>query len=118
MSWFRRVGVGVVTSMSLACGGMQGSELPSEQQPPAPRVERSRKPMPEQGGDPRSVLPLYTLGDVNEDGVVDSTDLDLVTKLVGNQAAAEATCPAAADLDLDGVVTAKDCTRLAMRVKD
>ena len=112
MSWLRRVGVGVMTSLSLACGGAMAID-----QSPAPRAERRAKPGPDQGSDPRSVLALYTQGDVNEDGKVDQADLDLITKLVDDQPAAEATCAAAADLDLDGTVTAKDCSKLAARLE-
>ncbi len=54
------------------------------------------------------VAPLFVIGDVNEDGVVDAADLALMEKLAAGQSPAAATCPAAADPNMDGKVDATD----------
>jgi hypothetical protein len=54
-----------------------------------------------------------TLGDVNDDGLVDAEDLEaIVTAIVGN-AQAGTYLPARADIDGDGSVNVADVTRLA-----
>jgi hypothetical protein len=59
-------------------------------------------------GESRSVMPLVTLGDVNEDGVVDDNDAEELCDYVNSGGGLPLSCPAAADLDLDGQVTEKD----------
>jgi len=58
---------------------------------------------------PEHLVPLFPVGDVNEDGRVDGSDHLLIKSLAGSkekdwEAIAEATCPGAADLDMDGDV--------------
>lgn len=59
-----------------------------------------------------SVVPLYTLGDVNEDGKVDEADRVLIQVLAQSHVKPAITssipCPAAADLSLDGEINEKD----------
>lgn len=57
---------------------------------------------------PAGVMPLYVLGDVNEDGAFDTKDLESMRRMAAGDTPAEATCPAAADLNFDGVVNAAD----------
>ena len=62
---------------------------------------------------PEHSMPLHTIGDVNEDGKADGVDRLLVEALVEAPREAwpsitAATCPAAADLNLDGLVDEGD----------
>ena len=52
--------------------------------------------------------PLFVMGDLNEDGVVDEKDLQLAQAYVQRKASAGVSCLAAGDLNTDGVVDAKD----------
>ena len=54
------------------------------------------------------VAPLFVLGDLNEDGVVDEKDLRLAQAYVQRKASTGVSCLAAGDLNTDGVVDAKD----------
>ena len=54
------------------------------------------------------VAPLFVLGDLNEDGVVDEKDLQLAQTYVQRKTSADVSCLAAGDLNTDGVVDAKD----------
>jgi hypothetical protein len=57
------------------------------------------------------VVPLFVLGDLNEDGVVDQEDLKLLRAYVahsGSAGNAGISCLAAADLDDNGSITAHD----------
>jgi dockerin type I repeat protein len=54
------------------------------------------------------VVPLFVLGDLNEDGVVDQEDLKLLRAYVAHPASAGISCLAAADLDDNGSITAHD----------
>src|SRR5690349_12123975 len=56
------------------------------------------------------VVPLYVLGDLNEDGIVDQEDLKLLRAYVGHPGAGSAgiSCLAAADLDDNGSINAHD----------
>ena len=69
-----------------------------------------------------SVVPLYILGDVNEDGKVDETDRALIRVLAqspGKPAITSAIpCPAAADLSLNGEINEKDVQILENWLKD
>jgi Dockerin type I domain len=58
------------------------------------------------------VVPLYVLGDVNEDGAVDQEDLKLLRAYVAQKSAAGISCMAAADLDENRSVDAKDVAAL------
>src|SRR5438309_9923277 len=62
------------------------------------------------------VVPLFVLGDLNEDGVVDQEDLRLLRAYVGHPSSAGSagiSCLAAADLDDNGSINAHDVEVLA-----
>ena len=54
------------------------------------------------------VTPLFVLGDLNEDGKVDQEDLKLLRAYVAHPGGAGISCLAAADLDDNGSISAKD----------
>lgn len=54
------------------------------------------------------VVPLFVLGDLNEDGVVNQEDLKLLRAYVAHPGSAGISCPAAADLDDNGSINAHD----------
>jgi len=54
------------------------------------------------------VAPLFVLGDLNEDGVVDQEDLKLLRTYVAHPGSAGISCLAAADLDDNGSINAHD----------
>ena len=54
------------------------------------------------------VVPLFVLGDLNEDGVVDQKDLQLLRAYVEHSGSAGISCMAAADLDDNGSINAHD----------
>jgi hypothetical protein len=58
------------------------------------------------------VVPLFVLGDLNEDGVVDQEDLKLLRAYVAHPVGAGISCLAAADLDDNGSINAHDLTVL------
>ena len=58
------------------------------------------------------VVPLFVLGDLNEDGVVDQEDLKLLRAYVAHPGSAGVSCMAAADLDDNGSINAHDVTVL------
>src|SRR5438309_2758904 len=58
------------------------------------------------------VVPLFVLGDLNEDGAVDQEDLKLLRAYVGHPTSAGISCLAAADLDDNGSINAHDVTVL------
>jgi hypothetical protein len=68
-----------------------------------------------------NLIPLFVLGDVNEDGRVDATDLDLVAQLARSRAptrpTAQASCPAAGDVDQNGIIDERDRAALAKWVE-
>jgi len=59
-----------------------------------------------------ALMPLFVLGDVNEDGSVDAQDRDLIRELVNSRddshLVAAVSCLAAADLNGDGAVDQRD----------
>jgi hypothetical protein len=63
------------------------------------------------------VVPLYVLGDLNEDGVVDQEDLKLLRAYVTQKSAAGISCMAAADLDEGRSVDARDMEILEQILK-
>ena len=69
----------------------------------------------------RDLVPLFVLGDVNEDGLVDERDAGLVRRLVQSgvepQPSGEISCPAAADLDRDGDIDQRDLDLIVTWVK-
>jgi len=54
------------------------------------------------------VVPLFVLGDLNEDGLVDQEDLKLLRAYVAHPNSAGTSCLAAADLDDNGSINAHD----------
>jgi hypothetical protein len=54
------------------------------------------------------VVPLFVLGDLNEDGSVDQEDLKLLRAYVAHPGSAGISCLAAADLDDNGSINAHD----------
>jgi len=54
------------------------------------------------------VVPLFVLGDLNEDGAVDQEDLKLLRAYVVHPGSAGISCLAAADLDDNGSISAHD----------
>jgi dockerin type I repeat protein len=54
------------------------------------------------------VVPLFVLGDLNEDGVVDQKDLQLLRAYIERPGSAGISCLAAADLDDNGSINAHD----------
>ena len=54
------------------------------------------------------VVPLFVLGDLNEDGLVDQEDLKLLRAYVAHPGSAGISCLAAADLDDNGSINAHD----------
>src|ERR1700687_678395 len=69
----------------------------------------------------QDLVPLFVLGDVNEDGVVDERDAELVHRLVQSgiepQPSGEISCPAAADLDRNGDIDQRDLDLILSWVK-
>jgi hypothetical protein len=63
------------------------------------------------------VEPLFVLGDLNEDGVVDEKDLQLARAYVETHRPAGISCLAAADVNSDGRVDAKDIASLEQALK-
>ena len=54
------------------------------------------------------VVPLFVLGDLNEDGVIDQEDVKLLRAYVARQNSTHISCLAAADLDDNGSINAND----------
>jgi hypothetical protein len=54
------------------------------------------------------VVPLFVLGDLNEDGLVDQEDVKLLRAYVAHSGSAGISCLAAADLDDNGSINAHD----------
>jgi dockerin type I repeat protein len=63
------------------------------------------------------VVPLFVLGDVNEDGAVDQEDLKLLRAFVTQKSAAGISCMAAADLNESRSIDAKDIEVLEQILK-
>ena len=63
------------------------------------------------------LVPLFVVGDVNEDGRIDQTDVRLVRELARRTGRIgvdkRITCPAAADIDQNGSIDDEDATTLA-----
>jgi hypothetical protein len=67
------------------------------------------------------LVPLFVVGDVNEDGRIDQTDVRLVRELARRTGRIgvdkRITCPAAADIDQNGSIDDEDATTLASWVR-
>jgi hypothetical protein len=63
------------------------------------------------------LVPLFVVGDVNEDGRIDQTDVRLVRELARRTGRIgvdkRITCPAAGDIDQNGAIDDEDATTLA-----
>jgi hypothetical protein len=102
----------VVLVAALMFGFMASSALCAEAQDAhAERMQAVMRTLPD------GVYPLFVLGDLNEDGKVDRNDLAILNELVaaiGRHAPlpAGATCIAAADIDRNGDIDARDVNGL------
>lgn len=61
----------------------------------------------------QGVVPLFILGDLNEDGAVDAKDLDLLKQYVNRKSEAGISCLAAGDLSRNGEVNSTDVEMFA-----
>src|ERR1043166_997990 len=86
------------TALLLAVGQAQQKKLP-------PDYQKKRQAI---GNFEAGVVPLFVLGDLNEDGVVDQKDLQLLRAYVEHSGSAGISCMAAADLDDNGSINAHD----------
>ena len=82
-----------------------------------PASERAEKMRAMMRGLPDGAVPLYVLGDLNEDGKVDRSDLAILTDLVASlkkdaPAPPGVSCIAAADVNRDGDVDSADVNML------
>jgi hypothetical protein len=80
-----------------------GGQAQQRKLPPAYEKKREAISRFESG-----VVPLFILGDLNEDGVVDQEDLKLLRAYVTQKGAAGIPCMAAGDLDENRALDAKD----------
>jgi hypothetical protein len=87
-----------VTALLFAVGQAQQKKLPPDHQ----------KKMQAISSFEAGVVPLFVLGDLNEDGVVDQEDLKLLRAYVAHPGSAGISCLAAADLDDNGSINAHD----------
>jgi dockerin type I repeat protein len=79
-----------------------------------PEYEKKRAAI---AGFEAGVVPLFVLGDPNEDGRVDEQDLKLLRAYVRQKSAAGISCLAAADLDGNRVIDEKDAAILEQILK-
>jgi hypothetical protein len=87
------------TALLFAVSGAQQKKLPPDYQ----------KKMQAISGFEAGVVPLFVLGDLNEDGSVDQEDLKLLRAYVAHpSSSAGISCLAAADLDDNGSINAHD----------
>ena len=66
----------------------------------------------------QGLVPLFVLGDLNEDGVVDRHDRDLLARLVAGAPLKSVSCAAAGDLDLNLKLDHKDLERFDQWLAD
>lgn len=66
------------------------------------------------------MAPAYLVGDIDEDGSIAREDLALVDRLIGadEEQLRSVSCAAAADIDMDGLITVKDRELLTLMVRD
>jgi hypothetical protein len=77
-----------------------------EERAPTAEPEPSKTPMPQFDHLPRGMMPLFMVGDLNQDRRVDDTDLELFADHL--EADAPVACQAAADVDGNSVVDLRD----------
>ena len=86
------------TVLLFAISGAQQKKLPPDYQKKMQAISNFEA----------GVVPLFVLGDLNEDGTVDQEDLKLLRAYIGHAASADISCLAAADLDDNGSINAHD----------
>jgi len=86
------------TALLFAIAGAQQKKLPQDYEKKMQAISNFEA----------GVVPLFVLGDLNEDGVVDQEDLKLLRAYVAHPGSAGISCLAAADLDDNGSITAHD----------
>ena len=87
---------------------------PAQQRRLPPDYEKKRAAI---AGFEAGVIPLFILGDLNEDGSVDEQDLKLLRAYASQKSAAGISCLAAADLDENRVIDQKDVAMLEQILK-
>src|ERR1041385_7665620 len=87
-----------VTALLFAIAGAQQKKLPPDYE----------KKMQAISSFEAGVVPLFVLGDLNEDGAVDQEDLKLLRAYLAHSASTNISCLAAADLDDNGSINAHD----------
>jgi len=87
---------------------------PAQQRKLPPDYEKKRAAI---AGFEAGVIPLFVLGDLNEDGRVDEQDLKLLRAYAAQKSAAGISCLAAADLDENRVIDEKDAAILEQILK-
>lgn len=86
------------TALLFAVSGAQQKKLPPDYQKKMQAISNFEA----------GVVPLFVLGDLNEDGSVDQEDLKLLRAYVAHPGSAAISCLAAADLDDNGSINAHD----------
>lgn len=104
--------VGFLATLFSGCGGTGGNERPPAEEPEAvdwsfdERLTQIQQEMLALGPD---LAPLFVLGDVNEDGVPDAADRDLILQAASQPVAGNSLeCAAAADVNRDGTLDEAD----------
>jgi hypothetical protein len=97
-------------------GGETGDDTMDDPSIPDDHVPRIVVPGLDEVRD--DVLPLFVLGDVNEDGIVDDTDVELLGLALDGLAPESVTCLAAGDISRDGELDEADFDRLVDMVAD
>jgi dockerin type I repeat protein len=87
---------------------------PAQQRKFPPDYEKKRAAI---AGFEAGVVPLFLLGDLNEDGNVDEQDLKLLRAYATQKSSAGISCLAAADLDENRVIDQKDAAILEQILK-
>jgi len=109
------VGRYVATCLVILCGMFLISGLaPAQQRRLPPDYEKKRAAI---AGFEAGVVPLFILGDLNEDGNVDEQDLKLLRAYATQKSSAGISCLAAADLDENRVIDQKDAATLEQILK-
>jgi hypothetical protein len=92
-------------SLLLCATGLLFAVMQAQQKKLPPDYEKKREAI---SNFEAGVVPLFVLGDLNEDGVVDQEDAKLLRAYVAHSGSAGISCPAAADLDDNGSINAHD----------
>ena len=105
MSRFRRNRTDSVAAFAIAFSLLALLAAQAQQRKLPPDYEKKRAAI---ANFEAGVVPLFVLGDLNEDGVVDQEDLKLLRGYVREKNAAGISCMAAGDLDENRVLDARD----------